>query len=116
MQGSKAEPFVVQPESIQGQQEPEQMLFLFSPWQVCSVLSQQMALGNDTTHHVKKNWDFLKAQLAKNPPAMQETLVQFLSWEDPLEKGQATHCSILAWRITWTLQPMESLKESDTTE
>ena len=35
------------------------------------------------------------AQLVKNPPAMQETPVRFLGWEDPLEKGQATHCSIL---------------------
>ena len=39
------------------------------------------------------------AQLGKNPPAMQETWVQSLGWEDPLEKGQATHSSILAWRI-----------------
>ena len=39
------------------------------------------------------------AQLVKNPPAMQETWVQSLGWEDPLEKGKATHSSILAWRI-----------------
>ena len=39
------------------------------------------------------------AQLVKNMPAGQETLVQFLSWEDPLEKGKATHSSILGWRI-----------------
>ena len=44
----------------------------------------------------------LVAQLVKNPPAMQETWVQSLSWEDPLEKGTATHTSILAWRIPWT--------------
>ena len=44
----------------------------------------------------------LIAQLVKNQPAMQETLVQFLGWEDPLEKGKATHSSILAWRIPWT--------------
>ena len=44
----------------------------------------------------------LIAQLVKNPPAMQETPVQSLSWEDPLEKGKATHSSILAWRIPWT--------------
>ena len=42
------------------------------------------------------------AQLVKNPPAMQEILVRSLGWEDPLEKGMATHCSILAWRIPWT--------------
>ena len=48
-------------------------------------------------------WDTLIAQLVKNPPAMQETPVQFLSQEDPLEKGWATHSSILAWRIPWTV-------------
>ena len=41
-------------------------------------------------------------QMAKNPLAMQETWVQSLGWEDPLEKGMATHSSILAWRIPWT--------------
>ena len=46
---------------------------------------------------------FLIAQLVKNLPAMQETLVRFLGWEDPLEKGQATHSSIVAWRIPWTV-------------
>ena len=45
----------------------------------------------------------LIAQLVKNPPARQETPVQFLGWEDPLEKGKATHSSILAWRIPWTV-------------
>ena len=45
----------------------------------------------------------LIAQLVKNLLAMQETLVQFLGWEDPLEKGKATHSSILAWRIPWTV-------------
>ena len=43
------------------------------------------------------------AQLVKNSPAMQDTLVQSLGWEDPLEKGKATHSSILAWRIPWTV-------------
>ena len=45
----------------------------------------------------------LVAQLVKNLPAMQETWVRFLGWEDPQEKGKATHSSILAWRIPWTL-------------
>ena len=45
------------------------------------------------------------AQQVKNPPAMQETQVQSLSWEDPLEKGMATHSSILTWRIPWTEAP-----------
>ena len=45
----------------------------------------------------------LVAQLVKNPPAMRETWVQSLGWEDPLEKGMATHPSILAWGIPWTI-------------
>ena len=45
----------------------------------------------------------LIAQLVKNPPAMWETWVQSLGWEDPLEKGKATHSSILAWRIPGTI-------------
>ena len=43
------------------------------------------------------------AQLVKNPPAIWETWLQSLGWEDPLEKGKATHSSILAWRIPWTV-------------
>ena len=47
----------------------------------------------------------LKTQLVKNLPAMQETRVQSLGLEDPLEKEMATHSSILAWRIPWTEEP-----------
>ena len=47
----------------------------------------------------------LVAQLVKNPPAMQETWVPSLGREDPLEKGMATHSSLLAWRIPWTEEP-----------
>ena len=54
----------------------------------------------------KKKWyslsTFLKYSLVKNLPAMQESWVQFLGQEDPLEKEMATHSSILAWRIPWT--------------
>ena len=57
---------------------------------------------------------FLVAQLVKNLPAIRETWVGSLGWEDPLEKGKATHSSILAWRIPWTVQSMGP-KESDTT-
>ena len=49
----------------------------------------------------------LVAQLAKNPPTMQEAWVRSLSYKDPLEKGKATHSSILAWRIPW-IQSMGS--------
>ena len=53
------------------------------------------------------------AQLVKNPPAMQETWVRSLDWEDPLKKGKAIHSSILAWRIPWI---QWGCKESDMTE
>ena len=45
------------------------------------------------------------AHIVKNQPAMQETKVPSLGWEDPLKKGMATHTSILAWRISWTEEP-----------
>ena len=46
------------------------------------------------------------AQTIKNLPAMWEIVLQSLGWEDPLEKGMATHSSILAWRIPWTEEPV----------
>ena len=51
----------------------------------------------------RKNWAFLVAQLIKNLPKMQDTGVQLLGWDDPLEKEIATHFSILAWRSPWTV-------------
>ena len=62
----------------------------------------------------------LVAQLVKNLPAMQETWVRFLGWEDLLGEGMATHSSVLVWRIPWTeeaagLQSM-GLQESDMTK
>ena len=51
------------------------------------------------------SWASLVARTVKNLPAMQETWVQSLSWEDPLEEGMATHSRILAWRIPWTEEP-----------
>ena len=47
----------------------------------------------------------LVARIENNPPAVQETQVWSLGWEDPLEKGMATHSSILAWRIPWPEEP-----------
>ena len=55
--------------------------------------------------HLKSVWASLVAQIVKNPPAMQETWVSSLGWEDPLEEGMATHSGILAWRIPWTEEP-----------
>ena len=43
--------------------------------------------------------------MVKSPPAMQETRVQSLGWEDPLQKGMATHSSLLVWRLPWTEEP-----------
>ena len=49
------------------------------------------------------SWASLVHQLVKNPPAMWETWFLSLGWEDPLEKGKATHSSILVWRIPWAV-------------
>ena len=58
--------------------------------------------GEGVGYPVQYSWASLVVQLVKNLPAMWETWVQALGWEDPLEKGKATHSSILAWRIPWT--------------
>ena len=50
-------------------------------------------------------WASPVAQMVRNLPAMQETWVQSLGWEDPLEKEMAAHSSILAWKIPWTEEP-----------
>ena len=63
--------------------------------------------GEGLGHPHQYSWAPFVAQLVKNPPAMRETWVQSLGWEDPLEKGKATHSSILAWRIPWTIYEVE---------
>ena len=70
-----------------------------------SCLENSMDRGTRqvTVHGVAKSWAYLIVELVKNPPAIQETWVRFLGWEDPLKKGKATHSSILAWRIPWTV-------------
>ena len=78
-----------------------------------------MPVGEQRNCHNRSGFDgaSLVAQTVKNPPAMQETQVQSLGREDPLEKELATHSSILAWRIPWTEEIGRlSCKESDTTE
>ena len=59
--------------------------------------------GEAIGYPLQYSWASLVAQVVKNPPAMQETWLQSLDWEDPLEKGKATHSSILVWRIPWTV-------------
>ena len=87
-------------------------------WDKCYTLSSSVTM--EDADSIKKernsiwgNWASLVAQLVKNLPAVEETRVQSLGWEDPLEKEMATHSSILAWKISWTeepggRQPMES--------
>ena len=72
------------PAFLPGESHRQRILAGYSPWGCKSIAS-------------------LVAQLIKNPPAMQETWVQSLGWKDRLEKGKATHSSILAWRISWTV-------------
>ena len=59
--------------------------------------------GEGIGYPLQYSWAFLVAQLVKNPPAMWDTWVRSLGWEDPLEKGKATHSSILAWRVPWSV-------------
>ena len=59
--------------------------------------------GEGIGYPLQYSWASLAAQLVKNPPAMLETWVQSLGWEDPLEQGKTTHSSILAWIIPWTV-------------
>ena len=59
--------------------------------------------GEGIGYPLQYSWASLVAQLVKNPSAMWKTWVQSLGWGDPLKKGTATHSSILAWRIPWTV-------------
>ena len=80
-----------------------------------SIPGSGRSTGKGVGYSLQYSWASLVAQLVKNPPAMRETWIQSLDWEDALEKGKATHSSILAWRTLWTVQSMGS-QESDTTE
>ena len=75
-----------------------------------SIRGLGRSTGEGIGYPLQYSWASLVTQLVKNLPAMRETWVQPLGWEGPLEKGEATHSSILAWRILW------GCKESDTTE
>ena len=68
------------------------------------ILSMREALGSTSSTSIFI-LGFPVAQTVKNLPAIWETWVQYLGWEDSLEKGIATHSSILAWRIPWTDEP-----------
>ena len=68
-----------------------------------SIPGSGRSAGEGTSYPLQCSWASLGAQLVKNLPAMQETWVRSLGWEDSLEKGKATHSNILAWRISWTI-------------
>ena len=63
----------------------------------------ERSAGEGIGYPLQYSWASLVAQLGKNPPSVREIWVQSLGWEDALEKGMATHSSILAWRIPWTV-------------
>ena len=69
------------------------------------LLGQEVPLEEGIGYPLQYSWASLVAQMVKNLPAMRETRVQFLGWKDLLEKGKATHSSILAWKILWTEEP-----------
>ena len=78
------------------------LIFGYSKYNTKCIL-QTVMIGQLTSTVEFRNLASLVAQLVKNPPAMREAWVRSLGWEDPLEKGKATHSSILAWRIPWTV-------------
>ena len=67
------------------------------------IPGSRRSAGECIGYPLQYSWSYLVAQLVKNPPAMQKTWVRSLGWEDPLEKGIATHSSILAWRILFCI-------------
>ena len=68
-----------------------------------STPGSRRSAGEGIGSSLQYSWASPVAQLVKNPLAMQKTWVRSLGWEDPLERGKATHSSILAWRIPWTV-------------
>ena len=73
---------------------------------VSSLLIRTLVIGLGA--HLNPVWTSPVAQLVRNLPAVWETWVHSLGWEDPLQKGKDTHSSILGWRIPWTVQSMGS--------
>ena len=69
----------------------------------CSIPGLGRSPGEEIGYPLQYSWASLVAQLVKNPPAMWETWVRFLGWEDTVEKRTATHSSILTRRIPWTV-------------
>ena len=79
-----------------------------------SILGLGRSTGEGLSYSLQCSWASLVAPLVKNPPAMRETWVWSLGWEDTLEKGKATHSGILAWRIPWTVCIVHGVAKSRT--
>ena len=112
------------PKSLQLVTVAMKCLLMLSPWKQALLLGRKALTNLDSilksrditlltksdcsfqsnSHFIIK-WASLVTQMVKNLPAVMETQVLSLAWEDPLEKGMATHSSILAWRIPWTEEP-----------
>ena len=117
-------PFLFLVNSYPFQQRTLQQFFIYSSteflqiFQLTQICNSVFLYFFTSKQHARRA--SLVGQMVKNLLAMQETCVQFLGGEDPLEKGMATHSSILAWRIPWT-EDLEayspwSCKELDMTE
>ena len=83
------------------QKKPEWGLVIF--WEDGENSKYEWPTSSQICIILQDKWASLVAQLVKNPPAMQETWVRSLGWEDPLKEETGTHSSVLAWRIPWSL-------------
>ena len=77
-----------------------------------SIPGSGISAGEGIGYPLQYSWASLVDQLVKNLPAMWETWVPSLGWEDPLEKGKATHSSVLAWRTPWTVEVSSTKEET----
>ena len=96
-------PFHFSPSSIgEGNGNPLQCSYLESPRDRGAWWAAIYGVAQSQTQ-LKRLSSSSSSKLVKNPPAVRETWVRSLGWEDPLDKGKATHSKILAWRIPWTI-------------
>ena len=88
---------------LAGESHGRRSLVGYSPWgRKESDTTERLSLS---LSHLSSNWASLVAQTVKRLPAVWETRVRSLGWEDPLEKEMAMHSSTLAWKILWTEEP-----------
>jgi len=105
---SSSKPFFVCPQYFWGfPDNPVGKEFTCNAGDPSSIPGSGRSPGEGIGYLLQYFWASIVAQLVKYPPAIQETWVLSLGWEDPVEKGKATHSSILAWRIPWDLQSMD---------